>query len=80
MDELSSNEGLNIHESTESSEVNRIGNIFPEYRLYDYVFVYEFHQFNIRTDIAILDDIDNMKMVRGVAEIPDLFRVLNMIS
>ena len=38
MDELSNNEGLmNIHESTESSEVNRIGNIFPEYRLYDYV-------------------------------------------
>ena len=37
MDELSNNEGLNIHESTESSEVNRIGNIFSEYRLYDYV-------------------------------------------
>ena len=40
MDELSNksnNEGLNIHESTESSEVNRIGNIFPEYRLCDYV-------------------------------------------
>ena len=37
MDELSNNEGLNIHESRESSEVNRIGNIFPEYRLYDYV-------------------------------------------
>ena len=37
MDELSNNEGLNIHESTESSEANRIGNIFPEYRLYDYV-------------------------------------------
>ena len=37
MDELSNNEGLNIHESTESSEVNRNGNIFPEYRLHDYV-------------------------------------------
>ena len=30
MDELSNNEGLNIHESKESSEVNRIGNIFPD--------------------------------------------------
>ena len=30
--------------------------------------------------VRILDDINNMKMVRGVAEIPDLFRVLNMIS
>ena len=29
--------------------------------------------------VRILDD-NNMKMVRGVAEIPDLFRVLNMIS
>ena len=30
--------------------------------------------------VRILDDINNIKMVRGVAEIPDLFRVLNMIS
>ena len=30
--------------------------------------------------VRILDDINNVKMVRGVAETPDLFRVLNMIS
>ena len=30
--------------------------------------------------VRILDDINNIKMVREVAEIPDLFRVLNMIS
>ena len=30
--------------------------------------------------VWMLDNINNNKMVRGVEEIPDLFRLLNMIS
>ena len=30
--------------------------------------------------VRILDNINDIKIVRGVTEIPDLFRVLNMIS
>ena len=73
MDELSNNEGLNIHESTESSEVNRIG--VQTVRLRGL-----FMNFTSLIYVRILDNINNMKMVRGVTEIPDLFRVLNMIS
>ena len=80
MDELSNNEGFNIHEWTESSEVNRIGNIFPEYRLQTVRLRGLFMNFTSLIYVRILDNINNIKMVRGVAEIPDLFRMLNMIS
>ena len=53
MDELSNNEGLNIHESTESSEVEiELVIFFLSTDCTTTWFVYEFHQFNIRTDIG----------------------------
>ena len=61
----------------ESSEVNRIGNIFPEYRL---TVRRLFMNFTCLIYVWILDNICNIKMVWGVAEIPDLCRVLKMIS